>query len=119
MKRNRHQFTINRRLCRRCHDQATMGRAHHVLDASLDFPCVSDTNRSQFHSERWRDGLDSAQLASSCGYRGVSNDRLFQEMNSSGDSVGSEYPPAEPGALGLVPLKAACPCRFSSALLPL
>jgi hypothetical protein len=31
----------------------------------------------------------------------------------------SKYPPAEPGALGLEPLKAACPCRFSSALLPL
>jgi hypothetical protein len=23
----------------------------------------------------------------------------------------SKYPPAEPGALGLEPLKAACPCR--------
>jgi endonuclease/exonuclease/phosphatase family metal-dependent hydrolase len=29
-----------------------------------------------------------------------------------------KYPPAEPGALGLEPLKAACRCRFSSALLP-
>ena len=27
----------------------------------------------------------------------------------------SKYPPAEPGALVLEPLKAACPCRFSSA----
>jgi hypothetical protein len=29
----------------------------------------------------------------------------------------SKYPPAEPGALVLEPLEAACPCRFSSAAL--
>jgi len=29
----------------------------------------------------------------------------------------SKYPPAEPGALVLEPLEAACPCSFSSAAL--
>ncbi len=32
-------------------------------------------------------------------------------------AVKSKYPPAEPGALVLEPLEAACPCRFSSAAL--
>jgi hypothetical protein len=30
----------------------------------------------------------------------------------------SKYPPAEPGALALEPLEAACPCRFTSAAPP-
>jgi hypothetical protein len=39
----------------------------------------------------------------------------FRRRVSFGDL--SKYPPAEPGALVLEPLEAACPCRFSSPAL--
>src|ERR1700730_14778143 len=42
------------------------------------------------------------------------NGSIVQRANRRGHSK-SKYPPAEPGALVLEPLKAACPCRFSSA----
>jgi hypothetical protein len=43
-------------------------------------------------------------------------DKLLAMLSTAGRKP-SKYPPAEPGALVLEPLEAACPCSFSSAAL--
>jgi len=50
--------------------------------------------------------------------RALSIHITFTREGRAGSRV-SKYPPAEPGALGLEPLKAACPCRPASSRLPL
>src|SRR5262249_36400434 len=55
------------------YDQAAIRAAREGRDGVLNLAWLAHAERTQFHSYRWRHGLDSAKLAGPGGYGGIAN----------------------------------------------
>src|SRR5262249_2807165 len=66
------------------YDQAAIRAAREGRDGVLNLAWLAHAKRTQFHSYRWRHGLDSAKLAGPGGYGGIANDgrsgHLWREL---------------------------------------
>src|SRR5262249_3633401 len=56
------EVAMNERQCGCRHDQAAILPARECGDGALDLAGIAQVDRSQLHPQRWRHGLDSAEL---------------------------------------------------------